>query len=100
LVFVLLPDDAGGRVNGEDVLKEVGGDDAEQLREDDAVHLDPINAVEVEGVGEDVIRQRVLAEGNQEQAMPLSVVGGGNVERDGDLGLDVEDADCLGMEGS
>lgn len=74
-------------VDGEDVLKEVGGDGAEQPREDDAVHLDPIRAVEVGGVREDVVRQCVFAESHQEQAAPPGVVGSGDVEHDGDEGL-------------
>lgn len=49
-------------------------------------------------VGEDVIRQRVLAEGDEEEAAPAREVGGSDVEGDGNQGLDVEDGDDLRVE--
>lgn len=38
-----------------------------------------------------MIRQRVLAEGDEEEAAPAREVGGSDVEGDGNQGLDVED---------
>lgn len=45
-----------------------------------------------------MIHEGILAEGYHKEVMPSCVVGGDDVEDDGNKSRDVEEADCLGME--
>ncbi|KAG8089697.1 hypothetical protein GUJ93_ZPchr0011g27518 [Zizania palustris] len=88
-----------GGVRGENFLKEVTGDGAVEPAEDDTVHLGSIHTVGMGVVGEDMARQGVLAEDDEEETAPSGVVGGGDVEGHRYKRLDVEDADSLSVEG-
>lgn len=70
LMGEITPNRASRSRGQHDFLKQVGGDRALQLAEDDAVHLCPIHVVEVRVVSEDVIRERVLAEDDEEETAP------------------------------
>jgi hypothetical protein len=48
-------------------------------------------------VGEDVVRQRVLAEDDEEDLAPPIVVVGDAIEGDGDQHLDVDDGEGMGV---
>ena len=45
-----------------------------------------------------MVRQSILAEDDEDEAAPLGIVVGGEVEGDGDEGTDVEDGDSLYMK--
>jgi hypothetical protein len=72
-----------------DDVKEVGGDAVEDPRDDHAIHAIPGRIGGAGLIAEDVILQRVPAEGKKEIPAPLGVVGGFEVEDDGDQVLDV-----------
>lgn len=99
LMFQGNPNEPGGGVDGENFLEEVGGDGAVKPGEDDAVHLLPIGTMGEMLVGEDMFRQGILAEGDEEEATPLRVVCGGDIQCDRNKSLHVEDADGLGVKG-
>lgn len=97
LVLEVAPDDTRGRRRGQDFMEEVGGDGSVEPSEHDAVHLGPVR-MSGRIVGEYVVRESILAEDHEKHAAPASVVPGGEVERDRDQRLDVENGDGLLVE--
>jgi hypothetical protein len=83
-----------------DDVEEVGGDGVEDPRDDDAVHARPRRIVGMNDVAEDMVLQGKAAEDEQEVATPLGVVGGLQVEDDGNQILDVLHSSSLAMEAS
>jgi hypothetical protein len=71
-----------------DVL-QVREDGAVDPRLDDVVHPVPRQDADVRGVHQHVVRERVTPEGEQYIVAPLSIVRGGEVQRDRDDRTDV-----------
>jgi len=83
-----------------DDVEEVGGDGVEDPRDDDAVHARPRRIVGMNDIAEDMVLQGEATEGEQDVATPLGVVGGLQVEDDGNQILDVLHSSSLAMEAS
>jgi hypothetical protein len=64
-----------------------------------AVHLHPRWTIGVDDVGEDMIREGILAQDGQEQSVPPVVVVRGAIQNQGHEDLDVEDGDGGGVDG-
>jgi hypothetical protein len=60
-----------------DGLQQVGGDGPVYPSEDRAVHLHPCRSLRTVDVEEHMVSQRVLPEGDQEEAAPAPIVVGG-----------------------
>ena len=58
---------------------KIGGNGAIDSCEDGAVHLHPCRAIGIGHVREDVIREGVLAEDDEEEIAPSVVVVGGTI---------------------
>uniref|UniRef100_J3N9T2 NB-ARC domain-containing protein n=1 Tax=Oryza brachyantha TaxID=4533 RepID=J3N9T2_ORYBR len=81
-------------------LEQVEGDHAVEPCENHTVHLCPVGLIKTRNVGEDVVRQGIFAENHEEEAAPPCVVVGGEVKRDRQKGLHVEDGNGLAMQSS
>jgi len=79
-------------------VQEIGGDGVEEPRDDDAVHASPRRIIRTGGVAEDVVLQSEAAEDEQNVATPLGIVGGVEVQNNGDEVLDVLDSGSLAVE--
>jgi hypothetical protein len=81
-------------------LDELGGDSVVEPRIDNAVHLPPMRVGSGDGVvvGDDMVREPILAECVEEESLPPIVVWWNVVKLDGDHRLDVE-TDGLSVEG-
>jgi hypothetical protein len=86
-----------GPTLGNDVSEFIG-DGTKKPGADDAVHPDPGRGRRIDGVGEDMGFQRVLAEDVEEGRLPASEEGRGDVEKQRDQSADVLDSNCLSME--
>lgn len=65
------PGGVGGRGRSGDDLEEVSGDGPVDPREDVEIHPNPMGNVGEGGVAQDVVGERILAEGKKQQAAPL-----------------------------
>ena len=81
-------------------MLKIGGDGSVDPGEDGAIHLHPRRAIGMGHVGEHVIRERVLAEDDEQEVAPAIVVVGGAIQCDGDEHLDVDDGKGLGVDSS
>lgn len=80
---------ACGGIMIHDDLDELGADGAVNPRDDDAIHAAPVGGVAACLIGEYGRGERVLSEDDEEEAVPLSVVGRGEVEDSWDESPDV-----------
>jgi hypothetical protein len=78
-------------------LLEIGVDGAVDPREDCTVHLHPRWPIVVDHIGEDVIREGILAQDDEKKRAPSVVVVGDAIKDHRDEHLDVEDSDGGGM---
>jgi hypothetical protein len=76
---------------------EIGVDGAVDPREDCTVHLHPRWPIVVDHIGEDVIREGILAQDDEKKRAPSVVVVGDAIKDHRDEHLDVEDSDGGGM---
>jgi hypothetical protein len=93
---------AGGLVvdvaRGHDNLKEVGRDGAQQPRDDDAIQAMPRSEIRMDFVREDVVGERVFAEGDDVESAPLGIGRGSDVEGQRNKRLDVGEGDGLSVQ--
>jgi hypothetical protein len=92
------PGDAANSVADEDCISEVSGDGADNPRLDDVVHANPVRGSGREVVGEDMVLQGVLADGEEEEVVPPGVEHGKDVQNHRDESPNVLDDDCLSVE--
>lgn len=98
LVFENRPGDVGVGVAKHHRLLEIADDGALGPREDSAVHVHPRRVVGIVDIGVDVIRQRILAEEEEEEVAPSGVVVGSALQHDGDEDFDIDDSKGLGVD--
>lgn len=92
------PDGAGSGATLHGCFSKVEGDEAEDPRLDDAIHVHPVVAVRRGAIGEDVAVHGVLTDDEEDLIAPTNVVVVGEVEDDMDETLDALDSISLGVE--
>jgi hypothetical protein len=71
LFFEGEPGGAGGRRGGGDDLEQLGGDGVVDPREDVEIHPNPVRDGGIGGIAQDMVGERVLAEGEEEKEPEL-----------------------------